>query len=102
MIEKATSYKTSDGAVHATIEEAKTAEFHMQLADQIPDLTQAAANLAKRITDAIICNGEMFASILKIKARKPRTPKTGRPKGSKNKSTLLGTKVGLTGDEVGK
>jgi len=73
MIEQTKSYKTTDGAVHPTIESAKTAELKILLASaQIGDtgtydISAALATLTN--------NSAVFADILSMKERKKRTPK---------------------------
>jgi len=84
MIESTKSYKTSNGAVYITVEEAQIAEI---------TLLAEGADGEQRIENAdwpkwIVDNGEALLAILRTKARKPRTtPKAkrrGRWPGIKN------------------
>jgi len=60
MIEKCTSFKTADGAIHSTVEEAKTHALTKLIE---PDF-ENALNLAKLIMD----NSDQIMNILTMKA----------------------------------
>ena len=90
MIEKATSYKTSDGAVHATIEAAQVAEIRILIKD--------ADFNAIGWPDWIVANRDAVVSILKTKKRKPRTTKPKTPTTRRRTSPLRGTHVAQSVD----
>lgn len=88
MIEKTSSYKTSDGAVHATIEAAQEAELAILLTKESDD----AAVVHNRVIKFLVEHSAEVLAILGTKARKPRTPKVKPaavkpPKGSPAKTS---------------
>ena len=83
MIEQTKSYKTSDGAVHLTLESAKAAEIFIQLMKS-PSAkeefgTAAEQLLIRNVSAVMVNNSEVFAEILGKRARKPRKPKSAKP-----------------------
>jgi aspartate oxidase len=81
MIEQTKSYKTSDGAVHLTLEAAKAAEIVIQVKNKItgPEIESATSSALELLANVVAKNSEVFAEILGKRARKPRKPKSAKP-----------------------
>ena len=82
MIEKTQSYKTSDGAIHQTIEAAKAAEIVIQVKNKIhgSEIEPNMGPALEKLANVIALNSDTFAEIL---GQKPRKPRASKPKGSK-------------------
>ena len=72
MIEKVSSFKTTAGDIHSSLEEARKHELGAMLDGKGVQSCMATA-------EVIIANREAIIAILGTKARKPRTPKADRP-----------------------
>ena len=83
MIEQTKSYKTSDGAVHLTLESAKAAEIVIQLMNTPSAKEEFGSSedqaVIRDMATVMANNSEVFAEILGKRARKPRKPKSTKP-----------------------
>jgi hypothetical protein len=80
MIEQTKSYKTSDGAVHLTLEAAKMQEIKLCFTRLAPwSATDSNAATVDTLAEVLVDNAQEFAEILSERARKPRKPKSTKP-----------------------
>jgi hypothetical protein len=78
MIEQCKSFKTSDGAVHSSLEDA---QFHELKIQTIPSgSSEVEIKLCEKYCKAVLDNKESILSILGKKQRKPRTLKSSSKK----------------------
>ncbi len=79
MIEKTNSFKTSDGQIHGTIEQAQQhAISNIVLID-----VELAPDIKSAVAGAILGSKDQVLAILKLKARKPKAAKPKTPKAPK-------------------
>ena len=88
MIEKTQSYKTSDGAVHPTLEAAKMQGIKLCFTRLAPEsANDSNAATIDTLVGVLVDNAQEFSEILGKRARKPRKPKSVKPAKASSKSS---------------
>lgn len=85
MIEKSDSWKTSDGHRHGSLEEAQKYELDRLFVASFSGMDAAVRD---GFFESMVEKAEEVIAILRSTGRKPRKRKTGRSKGSRNKSVV--------------